>query len=45
MILDLAQRILNAPGLDMTVVFFGLWAVFILASLAACAAVLWARMR
>lgn len=45
MILDLTARLLNAPGLDMTVIFLGLWAVFIAVGVVACAAVCWSRMR
>lgn len=45
MMLDLAAQLLNAQGLDMTVVFLGLWSIFILVGVAACAAVCWSRMR
>lgn len=43
--MDVLQNLLNCPGLDATVIFLGLWAMFIVAGLVACAAVCWSRMR
>lgn len=43
--LDVMQRMLNSAGADQLTLFLGLWAIFILVSLAILCVVIWVRMK